>query len=231
MRCREVGRQLAGYLDGAIPAESYAGVRAHLEDCGACRNDLYRYERLARVLADVRPVEPPIHLAKRIREEASRMQVRLEISHPLWGRARVFFENILEPLAVPATGGLLTAAFFFVFLAQSLFLGLPIGAVTNDLPTNLIEPARVESLAAFPVPTIVANDDYSHAGVLLLEATLNADGQVAGYTILSGPSGPEVRRQIDQILIFSRFRPELFFGRPLAGGRVMLSFSEVRIRG
>lgn len=231
MRCREVGRQLAGYLDGAIAVENHSMVRAHLDECDACRNDLYRYQRLARVLADVKPVEPPINLAARIREEASRVQVRLEIAHPLWGRAMVFFQNILEPLAVPATGGLLTAAFFFVFLAQSLFFGLPIGAVTNDLPTNLLEPARVESLAGFPVPAIVANNDYSHAGVLLVQATLNADGQVAAYTILTGPTSPEVRRQIDQILIFSRFRPELFFGRPMAGGQVMLSFSEVRVKG
>ncbi|HEV2490546.1 MAG TPA: zf-HC2 domain-containing protein [Candidatus Acidoferrales bacterium] len=231
MRCREVGRQLAGYLDGAISVENHVRVRAHLDECDTCRNDLYRFQRLARVLADVRPVEPPINLAARIREEASRIQVRLEISHPFWGRARVFFENILEPLAVPATGGLLTAAFFFLFLAQSLFLGLPIGAVTNDLPTNLIQPARVESLAPFPVPAIVGSDDYSHASVLLVEATLNAEGQVARYQILSGPTSPEVRRQIDQIMIFSRFRPELIFGRPMAGGQVMLSFSEVRVKG
>jgi hypothetical protein len=40
-----------------------------------------------------------------------------------------------------------------------------------------------------------------------------------------------VRHQIDEILIFSRFQPELTFGRPTAGGRVVISFSEVRVRG
>jgi hypothetical protein len=231
MKCREVGRQLAGYLDGAIPADMHMRVRNHLERCDVCRNDLYRYQRLARVLADVRPVPPPLNLASRIREEASRVQLHLEISHPFWGRMRVFFENILEPLAVPATGGVMTAAFIFIFLAQNLFMGLPLGAVPNDLPTELVQPARVESLAPFPVPSIIASDDYSKAGVLTVEATLNADGQVAGYRILTGPSGPDVRRQIDQILIFSRFRPELNFGRPTAGGQVFLSFNEVRVRG
>ncbi|HEV2342024.1 MAG TPA: zf-HC2 domain-containing protein [Candidatus Acidoferrales bacterium] len=231
MRCREVGRQLAGYLDGAIAVEHHAKVRAHLDECEACRGDMYRYQRLARVLADVKPEEPPINLAARIQEEASRIKVRLEIANPFWGRALVFFENILEPLAVPATGGLLTAAFFFIFVAQSLFLGLPVGAVANDSPTNLIQPASVESLSQFPVPSIVSKGDYSQTGVLVVQATLNAEGQVAGYTILFGPSTPEVRRQIDQILIFSRFRPELYFGRPMAGGQVMLSFSEVRVKG
>ena len=231
MRCREVGRQLAGYLDGEIGVEKHAKVRIHLSECEACRSDLYRYQRLSRVLADVKPAEAPINLAARIQEEASRIKVRLEVANPFWGRALVFFQNILEPLAVPATGGLLTAAFIFIFLAQNLFLGLPIGRVLHDSPTNLIQPAQVESLAQFPVPAIVANNDYSHAGMLLVQATLNADGHVADYTIVSGPTNPEVRRQIDQILIFSRFRPELYFGRPMAGGQVMLSFSEVRVRG
>ncbi|HKW88566.1 MAG TPA: zf-HC2 domain-containing protein [Candidatus Acidoferrales bacterium] len=231
MRCRDVGRQLAGYLDGAIAVEHHAKVREHLDECEACRSDMYRYQRLARVLADVKPEEPPINLAARIQEEASRIKVRLEIANPFWGRALVFFENILEPLAVPATGGLLTAAFFFLFVAQSLFFGLPTGRVMNDLPNNLIQPASVETVAQFPVPSIISRGDRSQTGVLVVQATLNAAGQVAGYTILSGPTTIEVRRQIDQILIFSRFRPELYFGRPMAGGQVMLSFSEVRVKG
>jgi hypothetical protein len=40
-----------------------------------------------------------------------------------------------------------------------------------------------------------------------------------------------VQRQIDQLLMFSRFRPQLSFGRPMGGGRVLLSFSEVHVRG
>lgn len=231
MRCREVERQLAGYMDGAIAAEKQTRVRAHLDQCEACRNDLDRYQRLARVLADVKPVEAPMNLAARIQEEAARIHTRLEIMNPMWGRAVMFFKNILEPLAVPATGGVLTAAFFFMFLAQSLFLGLPVGAVPNDSPTNLIQPARVETLAPFTLPAIVERNDHSDMGVVLVEATLNAEGVVATYSILSGPSSPEVRRQIDQILLISRFRPELYFGRPMAGGQVMLSFSEVRVKG
>jgi hypothetical protein len=231
MTCREIGRHLPGYLDGAASSEKHAGVRAHLSSCADCRTDLERYRRLARVLADSTAVAPPADLATRIRVQASRIQVRRESPHRFRDRAWVFFENILQPLAVPATGGFLTAAFVFVFVVQSLFVGIPIGNIPNDLPTDLIQPARLESLAPFPVPGIVSSSNYSSVGVLLVEATLNAEGQVAGYTILSGPNDPEVRHQIDQVLIFSRFRPELNFGRPTAGGRVVLSFSEIRVRG
>jgi len=231
MTCREIGRHLPGYLDGAASSEKHAGVSDHLNSCADCRTDLERYRRLARVLADSTAIAPPADLATRIRVQASRIQGQRENAHRLRSRAWVFFENILQPLAVPATGGLLTAAFVFIFVVQSLFVGIPIGNIPNDLPTDLIQPARLESLAPFPVPGIVSNSNYSNVGVLLVEATLNAEGQVAGYRILSGPNDPEVRHQIDQVLIFSRFRPELNFGRPTAGGHVMLGFSEIRVRG
>ncbi|MGH9727293.1 MAG: anti-sigma factor family protein [Candidatus Acidiferrales bacterium] len=231
MTCREIGRHLPGYLDGAASSAKHAGVRAHLDSCVDCRTDLERYRRLARVLADSTAIAPPADLATRIRVQASRIQLRQEDRHRFRSRAWVFFENILQPLAVPATGGFLTAAFVFVFLVQSLFVGIPLGNIPNDLPTDLIQPARLESLAPFPVTDLVGTGNYSSAEVLMVEATLNAEGQVAGYTILSGPNDPQVRHQIDQVLIFSRFRPEMNFGRPTAGGRVVLSFSEIRVRG
>ncbi|HKV29373.1 MAG TPA: zf-HC2 domain-containing protein [Candidatus Acidoferrales bacterium] len=231
MTCREIGRHLPGYLDGAASSEKHAVVRAHLDSCADCRTDLERYRRLARALACSTAVAPPADLAMRIRVQASRIQGRQENRGQLRSRAWVFFENILQPLAVPATGGFLTAALVFVFVVQSLFGGIPLGNIPNDLPTDLIQPARLESLAPFPAPDIVSSGNYSSAGVLMVEATLNAEGQVAGYTILSGPNDPEVRHQIDQMLIFSRFRPEMNFGRPTAGGRVVLSFSEIRVRG
>ena len=51
------------------------------------------------------------------------------------------------------------------------------------------------------------------------------------YKILSGPNDAVIQRQLDQVLLFSSFRPQLGFGRPMGGGRVLLSFSQVRVRG
>jgi hypothetical protein len=230
MTCREVGRHLAGYLDGAMSAQRHAVVHAHLTGCPACRSDLDAYRRLARTLADAIPVAPPSDLATRIRVQASRVQSR-GASRRLWVRISVFFDNILRPLAVPATGGLLTAAFAFVFLVQSLVVGIPTGNIPNDLPTDLVQPARLESLAPFPLPGIISSGSSSSSGILTVEATLNAEGQVAGYTILAGPTDAAIRHAIDQVLIFSRFQPEMMFGRPTSGGRVVLSFGEIRARG
>src|SRR5205807_4760184 len=66
---------------------------------------------------------------------------------------------------------------------------------------------------------------------LLIDVTVDSHGQMTDYQILSGPTSVELRRQLDQILLFSRFSPMMSFGRPTAGGHVVLSFSAVRVRG
>jgi hypothetical protein len=232
MTCQEVKHRLPGYLDGATRSRDHAHVRQHLESCEVCREELEDYRRLSIALGRMEPVAPPPELAARIQVRVSQELAERGRSTRLWSRARLAFENILEPLAVPATGGVLTALLVFVLVAQNLLGGIPYGSVPNDLPTSLFQPARLESLAPFPAPGIGAGESHpGSAGVLVLEATLDAQGNVVSYSILSGPDDSAVRRQIDQILLFSRFRPQLDFGRPTAGGRVMLVFSEVRVRG
>jgi anti-sigma factor RsiW len=232
MNCREAERRLAGYLDGAISSRERFSVRQHLDSCAPCREELERYCRLAGYLANIEPVAVPDDLALKIRVQASQAGPRGARLARLQTRFSQWFEEILEPMALPATGGILTALVVFVFLVQNILVGLPLtGVVPNDLPLNLVQPASLVSVAPFPLPGIAGADGAPNSGALLLEATLNAEGEVVFYKILAGPSDKVVTRQIDQVLMFSRFRPQLSFGRPTDGGRVLLNFSEVRVHG
>src|SRR6204780_2735931 len=228
MNCAQAKHHLAGYLDGAISASAHERVRTHLADCRDCFGELENYPRLAVCLASVSPAPVPSDLALRIRLEASRVQSRVSVFQRLWSRAVLTFENILRPIAVPATGGVLTALVAFVLIVQNILVGVPMGGIVpNDLALNIVRPARLESLAPFPVPGVVGASAHSESGELLLEATLNASGEVVYYKILSGPNDQAVQHQLDQVMLFSRFRPQFSFGRPQAGGRVLVSFSEV----
>ncbi len=230
MNCAQAKRQLAGYLDGAISSSAHDRVRAHLADCRECLGELENYRRLAVCLASVAPAPVPSDLALRIRLQASRAESRLGVFQRLSSRAALTFENILRPIAVPATGGLLTALVAFVLIVQNILVGVPMGGIVpNDLALHLVQPARLESLADFQVPGIDAS--MGSAGVLTVEATLNAEGQVVSYSILAGPDDAAVHHQLDQVMMFSRFSPELSFGVPQSGGRVLISFSEVRVHG
>ncbi len=231
MNCRETAHRIPGYLDGAIPSKDHAIVREHLDTCGKCRDLLESYRRLSVCLAKVDRVAPPADLAMRIRVQAAHSVSPWLTVRRSWSRAFLGFQDIFSRLAVPATGGLLTALVVFVLVVQNVLGGVAMGVVENDLPLNLVQPARLESLAPFPVPGVVSAEGHPDSGVLVLQATLNAQGEVVSYNILSGPNDAEVRHQIDQVLLFSRFRPELSFGRPTGGGQVLLSFSEVRVHG
>lgn len=231
MNCRQAQRFLPGYLDGAIHSAEHLRLSEHLDSCVDCRLELERFRRVAMCLASVQPVAVPADLATRIRVDASRARTIGAALQHSWAWAKLFFENILEPLAVPATGGILTALVVFALLVQNILVGIPTGIVPGDLPLNLVQPAQVESLAPFAVPGLVTGDHDPATGGVMIEVTLNAAGDVVSYRILSGPNDAAVRNQIDQVLLFSRFRPRLDFGRPTDGGLVMIGFSEVRVRG
>jgi len=232
MNCHQAQRRLPGYLDGAIRSAERVRLREHLDSCDDCRRLLQHYHLLAAHLAHVEPVPPPPDLALQIRLRASREpSSRISLTR-WWSGVLLISRDILEPLAVPATGGVLTALAVFALLVHGMLVGVPMGGVVpNDLPLNLVQPAQLESLAPFPLPSLVEADGRPSSGPLLLEATLNAEGKVVYYKILSGPNTAAVQRQIDEILMFSHFRPQLSFGRPMDGGRVLLSFSGVYVRG
>ena len=237
MDCEKVRRLLPGYLDDAMPAgmwaDTHVSVVRHLESCEECRAELQAYQIMSSVMSSVQRAVPPADLSLKIRVSASqRRSDRNWLHYALRARTRaeLVLKNILEPLAIPATGGFTVAFVVFVMVCQLLGLGVPLGAVTNDSPTNLLQPARLEALAPFPITGL---EESGHAGphALLVEATVNAQGEAVSYRILSGPDTDTVRRQLDLVLLFSRFRPQMSFGRFTAGGRVVLSFSDISIHG
>jgi len=105
-------------------------------------------------------------------------------------------------------------------------------AVENDVPINLMRPAELVSLSEYPPAWAPEHDvELALPHGLLVDVTVDAQGGMTGYQILSGPHTTDMRHQLDQLLMFSRFSPMLSFGRPTAGGHVILSFSAVHVRG
>ena len=229
MTCWTIREHLPGYLDGALPSSQRKPINAHLDFCADCRRELERYRKLSRLMGRLERVAPPADLAVRIRVAASLARNRKAWWRRSWESALLVLENILEPLALPATGGVMAAMLAFAIVLQTLFVGVPVGAVPNDVPTNLLQPARLLSLSPFAMAD--TGESTTGPGLLLIEATVNENGDAVGYRILSGPDTPEVRKQLDHMMIFTRFRPQMSFGRPVPGGRVVLSFSEIRVRG
>jgi Putative zinc-finger len=240
MKCATVRPKLAGYIDGAImnAARAYERVRVreHLESCASCREELERFRKMAVLLSRVPRSVPPADLAVRIRVAAAQSTATQDLPsrvRRLRDRAEILLENVFRPLTVPATGGFVSAILVFVVVLQLIVPGITVRAVQNDVPLNILQPAELISLSDYPQAWAPEQHDSELAlpHGLLLDVTVDAHGQMVGYQILSGPKSLDLRHQLDQMLLFSRFRPMLSFGRPTAGGHVILSFSAVHIRG
>src|SRR6266481_4757911 len=240
MKCKTVRTRLATYLDEAITqaarAEERVQIREHLEVCAHCRTELEGYRRLAVLLSHTPKFAPPSDLAVRIRVAAA--QVKSAQDFPsrwrrMRDRAEILLDNVFRPLTVPATGGFLSAILVFVLVLQMIVPGTTLRAVQNDVALNLMRPAELVSLSDYPQAWAPEQQDLelSLPHGLLIDVTVDSHGQMTDYQILSGPTNPELRRHLDQLLLFSRFSPMLSFGRPTAGGHVVLSFSAVRVRG
>ena len=231
MTCRKIRRKLPGYFDGAVATGDHELVSEHLEFCVDCRRELERYRKLLQLIARVERAEPCAGLDVRIHVAVSQAQASPGWARRAWRVATLMVENILAPVAFPATGGIVTALLVFAVVFQSLLGGVPLGGVPNDVPVNFIQAPRLESLAPFTVSHAADGGWHTGLNFLLVEATLNAQGEVVNYQILSGRDSAAIRRQLDQVMLFSRFRPRVSFGRPTPGGRVILSFGEILVKG
>jgi hypothetical protein len=239
MKCTTVRPKLASYLDdaitGAAQVRDRVRVREHLEDCASCREELQRFRKLAVLLSRVPRSVPPPDLAVRIRVAAAQSTSTQDFPsrlRKLRDRAEILLENVFRPITVPATGGFASAILVFVVVLQLIVPGITVPA-QNDVPINILQPAELITLSDYPQSWAPEQHDSELAlpHGLLLDVTVDAHGQMAGYQIISGPRSADLRHQLDQMLLFSRFRPMLSFGRPTAGGHVILSFSAVRVRG
>jgi hypothetical protein len=238
MNCAQVRRLLPGYLDGALPdrlgSKGHLRVGRHLENCAACRQERERYLELSMMMSSIASMKPPEDLSVSIRVAVAKARAAEGFSGRLrrWKNSfELVIENILEPLALPATAGVLVALLVFAMVYQVLGVSLPLGAATPDSPTNLLQPARLEMLAGFGMSTL---EEISRTGAqhpLLVEATVSAEGEAISYRVLSGQVNAAAQRELDQVLLFSRFRPQMSFGRPTSGGRVVLSFNQISVHG
>lgn len=240
MKCPTVRTQLAGYMDDAISGATQVNervkVREHLESCAGCREELERFRKLSALLARVPRSLPPKDLAVRIRVAAAQSTPTQDLPGRLRrmrDRAEILLDNVFRPITVPATGGFFSAILVFAVVLQLIVPGITVRAVPNDVPLDILRPAELITLSDYPQAWAPEQHDVELAlpHGLLLDVTVDQHGQMVGYQILSGPNSIDLRHQLDQMLLFSRFRPMLSFGRPTTGGHVILSFSAVRVRG
>jgi hypothetical protein len=235
MSCGKYEGALAGYFDATAEHGDGAIARgelsAHLDACTDCREELERYRNLQQLMARAPRAEAPKNLATEIRVALAKAREQAAgpgFAQRMRDRADLVIDNVLRPLALPAMGGLVTALLVFALVLPVYSRVGPLNSAPDAVLPGLFEPARLEVLAGFPV---TMSDSPNGSDLLLVQAEVGVDGSIIDYKILSGPDDASTRRQLDQLLMFSRFRPSRSFGRAIPGGLVMMSFSAVNVHG
>ena len=220
MNCSQARSLFSPYLDGMLTGHQMQAVAAHLSHCGSCSEQYALLSESQRLVNTLGREPAPPELALRLRVALSQEAARTE-RNSLSG-LQVRLENMLNAFMVPATAGVLCAMVFFGLLI-GLF-ALPVQA-NNDVPTILYTPpALVESPFSNAMQRINADS-------IVVEAYIDANGRVQDYRILSAPKDTEdLRSELENMLIFTTFRPATAFGRPTTG-RAVLSFAKINVRG
>lgn len=224
MNCRFTRKHIPAYIDGELgPAYRWI-LRQHLVACPDCLDQYERGETFIESVAALRSVQAPASL---------RTQILLAVwreSESTWERMGVRFRNWTRPLAVPATGGVFSAAILFVGLMSH------ISFVPGDLGTDIPLTYLTKTLITHPSMSVAPPFSVTeHIGV---EAFIDGQGNVYDFRIIYSSSSysaasAKLRAELANALLAARFDPATNFGRPVLG-KVFLSFrpvTHVQVRG
>jgi len=212
--CVEIRNHYSDYLDGLCAPRVLKSIRFHLNYCGSCRRELEVWENMQADLHGMPRCQVPPELALRLRVEVSQ-----GLHRNLLERLRVWMDNALQPMLLPASGGVLAAVVFFCLIMGSVVVP---ATTTPDVPLAFVTPPRVRELAPFDFNT-------GDAPVVVV-VPIDAGGRAMGYRVLSGGTSPELIHQLDRVIYFSNFQPATWFGRP-TDGQVVLSLRRITVRG
>ncbi|MGH9606289.1 MAG: zf-HC2 domain-containing protein [Terracidiphilus sp.] len=225
MGCGAVQSRFTEYLDGRLNGLEMQKIAAHLGGCQECKEEWQALRGTQLSLAALGPVREPEKLLLKIRVAVSQEIARTR-QNPLaaWG---LVWKNTVGPFLLQASAGFASAVLLLgtVTLLVSI-IAQPTPVQAHDEPLGMATAPRLLYLSGG-----VGGDDIGAASVpVVVEAYINDEGQVYDYRIVSGPTDPSTRAEVENLLLLSRFEPARFFGQPVRGLAV-LSFSGVSVRG
>lgn len=229
MECWSVRQKVSAYLDNSVSAEEGRLLRRHLNGCRDCTLETERYFGLRQKLRSLPRLLPPPELTTRLRVAASKIRLESSGAASPWKRWLIRLElslhHLMRPLALPAVGGLCSAIFLFSTLVPMFKSAFAMEAMAGDVPTMLVTQPMLKDTA----PVAFANGDA------VVDLQLDDRGTIINYTIVSAPGqqSEQLRRNIENSLLFTEFWPATTFGRPVAG-TIRISFhnnSRIDVRG
>ena len=223
MSCPDVKKLISEYIDQSLTEQERILVDRHLASCPECSAESEEMLQVCSAMRSLPRLRPPQELSIRLRMLASRERARRAAGGALAvltasgaARLRLFFENLMRPLALPFAGGFLSAVFLFGALAPSLNVSRNI---TNDVATPIYQEARVDMM-----PELIGKRNGGEDA--LIEVMVDANGRVTDFAVTEGEMTPE----IGNLILFTQYQPARVFFQP-TGGKIFLRRSRITVKG
>ncbi len=179
MTCFSTKRHSTAYVDGRLRSREHSRIMAHLLQCDSCAAYIHEIRSLRSHLQNLPTQSVSENLAMKLRIMASREKQAL--SQTRGSRLLLVLEKwkfrvdeLMRPLTIPATGGLLSSVMLFATLA--LTITSTTRAVAYDVPV-LYQDQESPNL----VPISVNSDVW-------LSMSLDGKGRIRDYSVLDGAS-------------------------------------------
>ncbi|HEU0122357.1 MAG TPA: hypothetical protein VFQ91_17640 [Bryobacteraceae bacterium] len=206
-------------------------LSAHVANCPQCSDFALRSGHQRRTVHGL-PARPvPVNLAVNLRvlasKERARRATRVDWATRLdiWqAKAQLWLDNLWRPLAIPTAGGIVSACFLFCALMPTFALQSHASA---DVPAGWYQSAEVYGLSPFG-----GNFDN-----VTIDVRIDSSGRVVDYAVPAGDTDvwskdPEMRRAVENSLLFMSFKPASFFGQPASDTiRITLRRSHIEVKG
>ena len=238
MSCESVQKRISLLLDRKVAASERESMLAHIEACRGCGTHFEMMQNQVALVRELGQPAIPADLAARLSVLASHECQRRLASASLPARLRrwasrldLAFDNLMRPVALPFTGGVLSTLLIFTLLVPSLsfshdirgqeFYTAPAGKMVTN-PWDQVADAD-DDFPRIETPTTAPSDYYN-----VVDMKIDETGRVVDWSVVRGELTPDMK----SIIMLGRFQPATEFGVPTQGTiRVVQSCASATVRG
>jgi Putative zinc-finger len=219
MTCWKTKRRSADYVDGRLRGSERARVAEHLAECESCAQRVDELASVRTTLQDLSDPSAPTRLRTELLVMASRERrlCRTTRFERLWNHWKRRVNELMRPLTIPATGGLLSSLLLFAALAFTI--SSTTRAVTYEVPV-----LYADKTDANLVPVELRSS-------VVLTLSLDGSGRITDYAVQDGSDsfiGDAGRLQYKNIAL-PEFRTVLAMTQPVSRD-ISISFTPLVFR-
>jgi len=222
--CKSVRSALWDYMAGTLEQSDGRLVEVHLGECRECNLHRAEVRSLRTGLKHLpgKTVSPLLRTKLRViaSREHSRQALRRDLAARMAefrSRAKLVFDNMLRPIAVPVAGGVLASFLCFGVIVDTLHLH---PEWKNDIPVGLFTQVVMNDVSPFSVS---GND-------VIVQLTVDENGTVSDFEVPQGTATPDELREIGNLVLYSTFTPATAFGQKVTG-KILVNIHHINIRG